>query len=120
MLTKCGKCVPVGSEDSSREVDHPQDPPLGSSSGSTGGLASFRDDKQETVVVRPYPQVQAPGQPPALPQHVPIQPSPTVTMAAPSVHLLQGQQPSLTEGSVKVISLGISAVLWFCCSIKTL
>nr|XP_005165953.1 histone deacetylase complex subunit SAP130 isoform X1 [Danio rerio] len=90
-----------GSEDSSREVDHPQDPSLGSSSGSIGGLASFRDDKQETVVVRPYPQVQAPGQSPALPQHVPIQPSPPVTLAAPSVHLLQGQQPSLTEGSVK-------------------
>ncbi|XP_042581783.1 histone deacetylase complex subunit SAP130-like isoform X3 [Cyprinus carpio] len=85
---------PVGSEDSSREVDHSQDPPAGSSSGS----ASFRD---ETVVVRPYPQVQALGQPPALPQHVPIQPSPSLTVAAPSVQLLQGQQSSVSEGSVK-------------------
>ncbi|XP_043097541.1 histone deacetylase complex subunit SAP130a isoform X4 [Puntigrus tetrazona] len=89
---------PVGSEDSSREVDRSQDPPPGS--GSAGGIASFRDDKQETVVVRPYPQVQALGQSPALPQHVPIQPSPPVTVAAPSVQLLQGQQSSV-EGSVK-------------------
>uniref|UniRef100_A0A8C1PB87 Sin3A-associated protein a n=1 Tax=Cyprinus carpio TaxID=7962 RepID=A0A8C1PB87_CYPCA len=71
-----------------------RDPPPGSSSGSAGGIASFRDDKQETVVVRPYPQVQALVQPPALPQHVPIQPSPPVTVAAPSVQLLQGQQQS--------------------------
>uniref|UniRef100_A0A8C1PAU0 Sin3A-associated protein a n=1 Tax=Cyprinus carpio TaxID=7962 RepID=A0A8C1PAU0_CYPCA len=92
----------VGSEDSSREVDHSRDPPPGSSSGSAGGIASFRDDKQETVVVRPYPQVQALVQPPALPQHVPIQPSPPVTVAAPSVQLLQGQQQSsVSEGSVK-------------------
>jgi len=84
-------------------VDHPQDPPPGSSSGSTCGIASFRDDKQETVVVRPYPQVQALGQPPALPQHVPIQPSPSVTVAAPSVRLLQGQLSNVSEASVKVI-----------------
>uniref|UniRef100_A0A671SXK1 Sin3A-associated protein a n=1 Tax=Sinocyclocheilus anshuiensis TaxID=1608454 RepID=A0A671SXK1_9TELE len=82
-------------------MDHSQDGPPGSSSGSAGGIASFRDDKQEMVVVRPYPQVQALGQPPALPQHVPIQPSPPVTVAAPSVQLLQGQQSSVSEGSVK-------------------
>uniref|UniRef100_A0A672MBD2 Histone deacetylase complex subunit SAP130-like n=1 Tax=Sinocyclocheilus grahami TaxID=75366 RepID=A0A672MBD2_SINGR len=91
----------IGSEDSSREVDHSQDAPPGSSSGSAGGIASFRDDKQEMVVVRPYPQVQALGQPPTLPQHVPIQPSPPVTVATPSVQLLQGQQSSVSEGSVK-------------------
>ncbi|XP_050968240.1 histone deacetylase complex subunit SAP130a isoform X1 [Labeo rohita] len=88
----------ASSEDSSREVDHSQDP---SGSGSAGGTASFRDDKQETVVVRPYPQVQALGQPPALPQHVAIQPSPPVTVPTPSVQLLQGQQSSVSEGSVK-------------------
>lgn len=85
-------------------MDHSQDPPPGSSSGSAGGTASFREDKQEMVVVRPYPQVQALGQPPALPQHVPIQPSPPVTVAAPSVQLLQAQQSSVSEGSVKVTS----------------
>uniref|UniRef100_A0A673IVF8 Histone deacetylase complex subunit SAP130-like n=1 Tax=Sinocyclocheilus rhinocerous TaxID=307959 RepID=A0A673IVF8_9TELE len=86
---------------STDSMDHSQEPPPGSSSGSAGGIASFRDDKHETVVVRPYPQVQALGQPPALPQHVPIQPSPPVTVAAPSVQLLQGQQSSVSEGSVK-------------------
>ncbi|XP_067315726.1 histone deacetylase complex subunit SAP130a isoform X2 [Pseudorasbora parva] len=91
----------VGSEDSRLEVDHSQDPPPGSNSGSAGGIVSFRDDKQETVMVRPYPQSQALGQPPALPQHVPIQPSPPVTVAAPSVHLLQNQQSSVSEASVK-------------------
>uniref|UniRef100_A0A8C2A9X0 Sin3A-associated protein a n=1 Tax=Cyprinus carpio TaxID=7962 RepID=A0A8C2A9X0_CYPCA len=93
-----------GSEDSSREVDHSRDPPPGSSSGSAGGIASFRDDKQETVVVRPYPQVQALVQPPALPQHVPIQPSPPVTVAAPSVQLLQGQQQSSSPMSSRLIA----------------
>ncbi|XP_051562760.1 histone deacetylase complex subunit SAP130-like isoform X2 [Myxocyprinus asiaticus] len=86
-----------GGEDSSREVDHFQDPPP----GSAGGAAQFCDDKQETVVVRPYPQVQAHGQSLTLPQHVPIQLSPPVTVAAPSVHLPQGQQTSIAEGSVK-------------------
>uniref|UniRef100_A0A671SV49 Histone deacetylase complex subunit SAP130-like n=1 Tax=Sinocyclocheilus anshuiensis TaxID=1608454 RepID=A0A671SV49_9TELE len=80
-------------------------PPPGAGPGQTStdssGIASFRDDKQEPVVVRPYPQVQALGQPPALPQHVPIQPSPPVTVAAPSVQLLQGHQSSVSEGSVK-------------------
>uniref|UniRef100_A0A671SX43 Histone deacetylase complex subunit SAP130-like n=1 Tax=Sinocyclocheilus anshuiensis TaxID=1608454 RepID=A0A671SX43_9TELE len=94
-------CTQSGRSDSSREVDHSQDPPPGS--GSAGGIASFRDDKQEPVVVRPYPQVQALGQPPALPQHVPIQPSPPVTVAAPSVQLLQGHQSSVSEGSVKTL-----------------
>uniref|UniRef100_A0A667ZZH4 Sin3A-associated protein a n=1 Tax=Myripristis murdjan TaxID=586833 RepID=A0A667ZZH4_9TELE len=57
--------------DNSRDADHgPQDhPPSGG-----GGTLAFRDDKQETVVVRPYPQVQTHGQPQASPQTVPIQP----------------------------------------------
>ncbi|XP_051568394.1 histone deacetylase complex subunit SAP130-like isoform X1 [Myxocyprinus asiaticus] len=87
----------VGGEDSSRDVDHSHDPPPGSG----GGATPFRDDKQETVVVRPYPQVQAHSQPPTLPQHVPIQPSPSVNVAAPSVHLPQGLQTSIGDGSVK-------------------
>lgn len=87
-----------GGDDSIREVDHTQDPPPGSS---TGGSAPFRDDKQETVVVRPYPQIQALSQSPALPQHVPIQPSPPVTVSNQSVHLPQGQQTSIGDGSVK-------------------
>ncbi|XP_030647554.1 histone deacetylase complex subunit SAP130a isoform X2 [Chanos chanos] len=89
--------LPVG-EESSREADHPQDPPSGSSGG---GTLPFREDKQETVVVRPYPQVQTIGQSPALPQHIPIQPSPPVTVAASSVHLPQGQPATFSESSVK-------------------
>ncbi|XP_017553505.2 histone deacetylase complex subunit SAP130a isoform X2 [Pygocentrus nattereri] len=88
-----------GGEEGNREADHPQDPlPTGSAGG---GALPFREEKQETVVVRPYPQVQALGPPSALPQHVPIQPSPTVTVAAPPAHLAQPQQPAFTEGAVK-------------------
>ncbi|KAI4892024.1 hypothetical protein NFI96_034233 [Prochilodus magdalenae] len=88
-----------GGEEGNREADHHQDP---LPAGSTGaGALPFRDEKQETVVVRPYPQVQTLGPPSALPQHVPIQPSPTVTVAAPSAHLAQPQQPAFTEGAVK-------------------
>ncbi|KAM4629808.1 histone deacetylase complex subunit SAP130a [Polymixia lowei] len=92
---------PAGADmDSSRDADHgPQDHP---SSGG-GGTLAFRDDKQETVVVRPYPQVQAHGQPQAPPQTVPIQPGTPVTVPAPSVHLPQGQPAALTEGQMKAV-----------------
>uniref|UniRef100_A0A8B9KS04 Sin3A associated protein 130 n=1 Tax=Astyanax mexicanus TaxID=7994 RepID=A0A8B9KS04_ASTMX len=91
--------IAQGGEDGSREADHPQDPlPTGSAGG---GALPFRDDKQEAVVVRPYPQVQTLSQPQALPQHVPIQPSPMVTVAAPPAHLAQAQQPAFNEGTVK-------------------
>ncbi|TRY58643.1 hypothetical protein DNTS_024789 [Danionella cerebrum] len=85
----------VCSEGSSREMNRPQDPPA----GNLGGIASLRDDKQETVVVRPYPQLQSLGQPP--PQQMSVQPGPPVTLAAPSAHMLQGLQASGTEASVK-------------------
>ncbi|XP_056606761.1 histone deacetylase complex subunit SAP130a isoform X2 [Triplophysa dalaica] len=88
-----------GGDDNSREVEHSQDPIPGSG---TGGSAPFRDDKQETVVVRPYPQVHALSQSAALPQHVPIQPSPPVTVSNPSVHLSHGQQTGIGDGAVKV------------------
>uniref|UniRef100_A0A3B4WN11 Sin3A-associated protein a n=1 Tax=Seriola lalandi dorsalis TaxID=1841481 RepID=A0A3B4WN11_SERLL len=72
--------------DSSRDADHGQQdhPPAGG-----GGTLTFRDDKQETMVVRPYPQVQTHGQPQAAPQTVPIQPGTPVTVPAPPVHLPQ-------------------------------
>ncbi|KAK1796772.1 hypothetical protein P4O66_009787 [Electrophorus voltai] len=72
---------PGGEEVSNRELDHLQDPGC---SGPAGG--GPLPDKQETMVVRPYPQVQAP----ALPQHVPTQPSPTVAVAPPPAHLADG------------------------------
>ncbi|XP_062853304.1 histone deacetylase complex subunit SAP130a [Trichomycterus rosablanca] len=76
---------PTGAEDSSRDPDrpHPQDP----SGGVIGAALSFRDEKQETVVVRPYPQMQTQ----TLAHHVPIQPGPTVTMATPPALLAPGQ-----------------------------
>uniref|UniRef100_A0A667ZUI1 Sin3A-associated protein a n=1 Tax=Myripristis murdjan TaxID=586833 RepID=A0A667ZUI1_9TELE len=93
-----GNLVPVNQPSNHRDADHgPQDhPPSGG-----GGTLAFRDDKQETVVVRPYPQVQTHGQPQASPQTVPIQPGTPVTVPAPSVHLPQGQPAALTEGQMK-------------------
>lgn len=94
-------CFPLGGVDvdSSRDAEHGQQDhqPAG------GGTAlAFRDDKQETMVVRPYPQVQTHGQPQATPQTVPIQPGTPVTVPAASVHLPQGQSAVLTEGQMKV------------------
>lgn len=94
--------------DSSRDADHGQQdhPPAGG-----GGTLTFRDDKQETMVVRPYPQVQTHGQPQAAPQAVPIQPGTPVTVPAPPVHLPQGQPAVLTEGQVKVMSTFLSLAI---------
>lgn len=91
-----------GEADGSRDAEQQDHPPAGGGGGG-GGTAAFRDDKQETMVVRPYPQVQALGQPQAAPQTIPIQPGPPVTVAAPPVHLPQGQPAVLTEGQMKVI-----------------
>uniref|UniRef100_A0A3B3BA20 Sin3A-associated protein a n=1 Tax=Oryzias melastigma TaxID=30732 RepID=A0A3B3BA20_ORYME len=90
----------VAEGDSSREADHSQQdhPPAPS-----GGTLAFRDEKQETMVVRPYPQVQTHGQPQAAPQTVSIQPGAPVTVPAPSVHLPQGQPAVLTEGQMKAV-----------------
>ncbi|XP_076134983.1 histone deacetylase complex subunit SAP130a isoform X4 [Alosa pseudoharengus] len=90
----------AGDDEGSRDTDHAQDHPPNSGS-STGGALPIRDDKQEPVVVRPYPQVQSLGQPPTMPQHVPIQPSPPVSVPGPPVHLPQGQPPTFPEGPVK-------------------
>ncbi|KAI4829191.1 hypothetical protein KUCAC02_023251 [Chaenocephalus aceratus] len=68
-----------------------------------GGALAFRDEKQETMVVRPYPQVQTHGQPQAAPQTMSIQPGTPVTVPAPPVHLPQGQPAVLTEGQMKAV-----------------
>uniref|UniRef100_A0A672MYT7 Histone deacetylase complex subunit SAP130 C-terminal domain-containing protein n=1 Tax=Sinocyclocheilus grahami TaxID=75366 RepID=A0A672MYT7_SINGR len=73
------------------------------------GATAFRDDKQETVVVRPYPQPQtqplphgtAQSLPPLLPQHLPIQPGTPVSVSAPPSHLPQGLSLAFTEGHLK-------------------
>ncbi|KAM6921346.1 histone deacetylase complex subunit SAP130a [Xenentodon cancila] len=93
--------APAGADgDGSRDADHSQQDhaPAGG-----GGTLAFRDDKQETMVVRPYPQVQTHGQPQAAPQTVSIQPGTSVTVPAPSVHLPQGQPAVLTEGQMKAV-----------------
>lgn len=91
--------------DSNRDADHGQQdhPPAGG-----GGTLSFRDDKQETMVVRPYPQVQTHGQPQAAPQTVSIQPGTPVTVPASTVHHAQGQPAVLTEGQMKVIIVSLT------------
>ncbi|KAL0200507.1 hypothetical protein M9458_003694, partial [Cirrhinus mrigala] len=73
------------------------------------GATVFRDDKQETVVVRPYPQPQtqppphgaAQSLPPPLPQHLPIQPGTPVSVSAAPSHLPQGLSLAFTEGPLK-------------------
>uniref|UniRef100_A0A671M005 Histone deacetylase complex subunit SAP130-like n=1 Tax=Sinocyclocheilus anshuiensis TaxID=1608454 RepID=A0A671M005_9TELE len=75
----------------------------------SSGTIAFRDDKQETVVVRPYPQPQT--QPPPhgtaqplpspLPQHLPIQPGTHVSVSAAPSHLPQGLSLAFTEGPLK-------------------
>ncbi|XP_020774445.1 histone deacetylase complex subunit SAP130a [Boleophthalmus pectinirostris] len=86
--------------DSTRDADHgPQDPPPAPG----GGPIPFRDDKQETMVVRPYPQVQTLGPPQAVPQTVSIQPGTPGTVPAPAVHLPQAQPTVLTEGQMKAV-----------------
>ncbi|XP_040926489.1 histone deacetylase complex subunit SAP130a isoform X2 [Betta splendens] len=93
--------TPAGAEgDSNRDTDHGQQD---HSQTGGGGTLAFRDDKQETMVVRPYPQVQTHSQPQAAPQAVPIQPGPPVTVPAASVHHTQGQPTVLTEGQMKAV-----------------
>uniref|UniRef100_A0A3Q3GQY3 Sin3A-associated protein a n=1 Tax=Labrus bergylta TaxID=56723 RepID=A0A3Q3GQY3_9LABR len=95
-----GPSNPADADSSRDAADHGQQdhPPAG-----VGGALAFRDEKQETMVVRPYPQVQTHGQPQAAPQAIPIQPGTTVTVPAPPVHLTQGQPAVLTEGQMKAV-----------------
>ncbi|XP_059419792.1 histone deacetylase complex subunit SAP130-like [Carassius carassius] len=75
----------------------------------SSGSTAFRDDKQETVVVRPYPQPQTQPPPhgtaqsllPPLPQHLPIQPGAPVSVSTAPSHLPQGLSLAFTEGPLK-------------------
>uniref|UniRef100_A0A8C7LJE9 Sin3A associated protein 130 n=1 Tax=Oncorhynchus kisutch TaxID=8019 RepID=A0A8C7LJE9_ONCKI len=95
-------CTTGGTDDSSRDP-HPDHSPYDRPSGG-GGAPGFRDDKQETVVVRPYPQVHGPsqGHHPTLPQHLPLQQGMPVTVSAPPPHIPQGLPLAFTEGPIKV------------------
>ncbi|XP_041751826.2 histone deacetylase complex subunit SAP130 isoform X2 [Coregonus clupeaformis] len=92
-----------GADDSSRDP-HPDHSPYDRPSGG-GGAPSFKDDKQETVVVRPYPQAQVHGPPqghhPTLPQHLPLQQGMPVTVSAPPPHIPQGLPLAFAEGPIK-------------------
>uniref|UniRef100_A0A4W4H5I6 Histone deacetylase complex subunit SAP130 C-terminal domain-containing protein n=1 Tax=Electrophorus electricus TaxID=8005 RepID=A0A4W4H5I6_ELEEL len=88
--------VPGGHEDAGRDGDHA---PI--------AAAPLRDDKQETVVVRPYPQAHAgtSAAPAPLAQHLPVQPA-TAPVSAPAVsaasaHVPQGVPIAFTEGPAK-------------------
>uniref|UniRef100_A0A674CUX3 Sin3A-associated protein b n=1 Tax=Salmo trutta TaxID=8032 RepID=A0A674CUX3_SALTR len=69
-----------------------------------GGASTFRDDKQETVVVRPYPQAQVHGPPqghPTTAGHLSLQQGMPVTVSAPPPHIPQGLPLAFTEGPMK-------------------
>lgn len=61
-----------------------------------GGPAPPREEKQEPVVVRPYPQVQM------LAPHHPVPPGAPVTVAAPPAHLAPAVPLSFSDGLMKV------------------
>ncbi|XP_078065354.1 histone deacetylase complex subunit SAP130-like isoform X2 [Mustelus asterias] len=88
--------VTAGSEEMNRDVEHlPRDHPNPISS------LPFRDEKQETVVVRPYPPVQTHAQSLPAAQHHMQQPGVPVTLGAPPTHLTQTTQLSFPEGLMK-------------------
>uniref|UniRef100_A0A8C9XY94 Sin3A-associated protein a n=1 Tax=Sander lucioperca TaxID=283035 RepID=A0A8C9XY94_SANLU len=98
---------PPGNADSSRDADHGhQDHPHAGG----GGSLAFRDDKQETMVVRPYPQVQTLGQPQATPQ--------TVLWAAfivfqghsSNLHHLMPANIQIIRGSAPALQIGTPTV----------
>uniref|UniRef100_A0A8C9EVX6 Sin3A associated protein 130 n=1 Tax=Pavo cristatus TaxID=9049 RepID=A0A8C9EVX6_PAVCR len=60
-----------------------------------GGPAPPREEKQEPVVVRPYPQVQM------LAPHHPVPPGAPVTVAAPPAHLAPAVPLSFSDGLMK-------------------
>ncbi|KAG7488199.1 hypothetical protein MATL_G00031740 [Megalops atlanticus] len=87
----------AGGEESSSDAEHT---PLDHLPSEDGALP-FHDDKQEMVVVRPYPQAQVHGQPQPLPQHLPLQPGTPVTASTSPAHLPQGLPLAFTEGPMK-------------------
>ncbi|XP_072547457.1 histone deacetylase complex subunit SAP130b isoform X2 [Salminus brasiliensis] len=94
-----GKQSNMGGHDEGRDANH---------APSSSAASALRDDKQETVVVRPYPQPQAhgpaPTAPPQLAQHLPLQPGPTASVPAASntsAHLPQGVPLAFAEGPGK-------------------
>uniref|UniRef100_A0A8C9XUM4 Sin3A-associated protein a n=1 Tax=Sander lucioperca TaxID=283035 RepID=A0A8C9XUM4_SANLU len=69
-----------------------------------GGSLAFRDDKQETMVVRPYPQVQTLGQPQATPQTVAIKPGTPAVLKLPMPSRLIAPAPASNQGHIPIPS----------------
>uniref|UniRef100_A0AAX7UQD8 Histone deacetylase complex subunit SAP130 C-terminal domain-containing protein n=1 Tax=Astatotilapia calliptera TaxID=8154 RepID=A0AAX7UQD8_ASTCA len=83
-----------------RDGDHGQHdhPPAGG-----GGTSTFRDEKQETMVVRPYPQVQTQlGQPPAATQNVAIQPGTPAVLKSPMPSRLIAPAPASNQAHMPI------------------
>ncbi|XP_018117546.1 histone deacetylase complex subunit SAP130-B isoform X3 [Xenopus laevis] len=80
----------VQGDEVAREIDVQSRDPLGAST-----VLPSRDDKQEPVVVRPYPQVQM------LTSHHPLQPAPSLTMTAQPAHLTSAVPLSFSENILK-------------------
>ncbi|XP_075273701.1 histone deacetylase complex subunit SAP130 isoform X4 [Opisthocomus hoazin] len=80
----------AGSDESSRDSDVASREHLG-----PGGSMQPREEKQEPVVVRPYPQVQM------LAQHHPVQSGAPVTVTAPAAHLTPAVPLSFSDGLMK-------------------
>lgn len=79
------------SDDSSRDSEVAPREHIG-----PGGSIQPREEKQEPVVVRPYPQVQM------LTQHHPVQSAAPVTVTAPPAHLTPAVPLSFSDGLMKV------------------
>uniref|UniRef100_A0A3Q3ATE7 Sin3A-associated protein a n=1 Tax=Kryptolebias marmoratus TaxID=37003 RepID=A0A3Q3ATE7_KRYMA len=81
---------------------------------STGGATlAFRDDKQETMVVRPYPQVQTHGQPQAAPQTVSIQQGTPVTavLKSPMPSRLIAPAPASNQAHIPKVASHITVTI---------
>ncbi|XP_053315033.1 histone deacetylase complex subunit SAP130 isoform X3 [Spea bombifrons] len=86
----------AGGDDSAREVEvQPRDPI------SSGAVLPARDEKQEPVVVRPYPQVQM------LTSHHPVQSATPLAMTAQSPHLTPAVPLSFPEGILKKFTIDV-------------
>ncbi|XP_067897899.1 histone deacetylase complex subunit SAP130-like isoform X4 [Heterodontus francisci] len=89
-----GNTVTAASEEMNRDLEH-----LPREHSNPISSLPFRDEKQETVVVRPYPQVQTHAQ--SLSTAHMQQPGVPVTLGAPPTHLAQATQLSFPEGLMK-------------------
>ncbi|KAM8954177.1 histone deacetylase complex subunit SAP130 isoform 4-T4 [Pelodytes ibericus] len=92
--TGMGQNTTISGDDSLREMEIQSRDPLGS-------MLPSRDEKQEPVVVRPYPQVQM------LASHHPVQTATPLTMTAQSPHLTPAVPLSFSDGILKKFTIDV-------------